>query len=1023
MNKSEIFYEQKQLNRWLETIKQYRKVNVNEADALYITNQFTTESIEPMPKDSEFNSFNMPYDYGDVDSYVWIKAVFSNVNVDQHYFGEFDFGTGSGGLTVGAETLLYVDGIEKSGVDLNHREIGLGNLKESQELVFRTWSGIADETRLEELDEIQGKRYAHKYHTISCLHIYELDEKINNLYYNLYAMLESYEALKESDRNNAQIIINDLAHIFLKYDEEDINCELLYKLDSELEQVIQDYPQTKLIKMIAVGQTHIDLAWLWRVKHTREKAARSFSTMLNLMDNNPEYTFFQSQPQLFSFLKEDYPNIYKRIQDYVSQGRIDVDGAMWLEADCNIPSGESLTRQILYGKLFIKDEFGTDSKVMWMPDVFGYSWAMPQILKKAGVDTFCTTKMQWNQYNRMPFNTFMWRGIDGSEITTHLIEDFSFFTINAKSMITGSENYKDKDISREVLYQYGFGDGGGGPRQDDIELVKRFNKIPGLPAIEYGSGSTYFEQLNEKIDNTESYVHTWDGELYLELHRGTFTSQAQIKKYNRMLEAKLRELEMRIVKAVQDDHDVYNLQSELTKIWKKLLLNQFHDIIPGSSIHDVNVDAVILYKEIVAELDEVENNLNKEYPASENSFSVFNSFNLPIDQTVNYKSDKNLEFYVDDCRLEQSFEDGIYKLVLNNLEPLAYTTIEFKEVEQGLQSSLCEEIVTDIDDITFSTKYYDVKFNSKAQITYLFDKELELNVVKAGKVLNKVASYEDKPLMWDAWDIDLFYKNRERELEAASSIKVIKKDQIETILDFKFTHLQSSITQRITLSNVTSQIKISHDVDWNNPHRLLRVQCETGIRATNGRFDIQYGNAERPTHRNTSWDFQKFEVLGHKWGDLSNASYGISLLNNCKYGYNCENDVLGLSLIKAAQFPDKTQDIGSHNYTYSIYVHPGNVLDSNIEEEAFKLNNELETLDIITNNEPILTLKDKNLAIDAIKIAETSNDFIIRLHEQKNQVTKIKIDKAYVELDLLENEIVSTNEAMPYEIKTLKVEK
>lgn len=1022
MNKSELFYEQRLLNRWLKNIEKYRKYNIVKPDTILVTDEFKTEIIEEVPKDCEFNVEEIPYDYGDIDSYMWTKAIFSKLDTTKNYFGQFDFGTGAGGLTVGAETLLYIDKNEISGIDLNHKEIYLGNLEESQVLKFRTWSGIADETRLEELDYIQGEKSNNKYHQISEIYLFELDEEINNLFYNLFAMLEGYEALKKEDVNTASILISDLSKIFLKYDEDDIQRDLLLELNEQLQRVMDNYPQTSLIKMIAVGQTHIDLAWLWRVKHTREKAARSFSTMLNLMDNNPEYTFFQSQPQLFEFIKEDYPQIYKRIQDYVKAGRIDVDGAMWLEADCNIPSGESLTRQILYGKQFIKNEFGTNSQILWMPDVFGYSWAMPQILKQSGVETFCTTKMQWNQQNRMPFNTFKWRGMDGSEITAHLIEDFSFFTINAKSMLTGSKNYKDKDITNKVLYQYGFGDGGGGPRQNDIELVKRFNKIPGLPAIEYDTATNYFQTLNTKIDNSNTYVHTWDGELYLELHRGTFTSQAKIKKFNRKLEFKFREIEMRLAKAKQEGYLVELLHKQISGLWRKLLLNQFHDIIPGSSIHDVNVDAIVLYGEIVIDLEKIEEEINHLYPKSKSSFVVFNSFNLPISELIKYKSDQSLEFYLDGNKLKTEYKNNNYLIELPQLKPLAYTRIDVQISDFELSFAEKNNAqVNDIDEKVFSTRFYDIQFNRQAHITYLFDKKLKRNVVRDGNVLNKVVSYEDKPLDWDAWDIDIYYQNRERIVGSAKAIKIKSENTFETKIEFLFDHLDSKITQEITLSNITPRIDIKHLVDWKNPHRLLRVLCETGIRATNARFDIQYGNVERSTHSNTSWDIQKFEVLGHKWADISNSSYGISLLNDCKYGYNAKGSVLGLSLIKAAQFPDKTQDIGTHEYTYSIYVHEGNVLDSTIEVEAFKLNNKLTGIEIDVDQEPIIDMSKNNILVDAIKISEDSNDIVVRIHECKNKSEIFDLEVDYIETDLLENENVNSNYINPYEIKTLKL--
>ncbi len=1019
MNKSEIFYEQRLLKRWLSQIKDYRIQNVVKPVKVSVSEQFKSEKIESQPSDEHFKQISLPYDYGDIDTYMWIIGEFSNLDENTKYYGHFDFGTGAAGLTVGAESLLYINGNEHAGVDLNHRHVRLGKLAQKQQLVFRTWSGIADQTRLAELEYIQGQK-AFGYHQIKTFELYELDEKVNNLYYNLFVMLDSYAVLKTNQSAIASRLISDLAKIFLKYDEADINLQLLYKLNDELETVIANYSKTSLVQMIAVGQTHIDIAWLWRVKHTREKAARSFATMLNLMETNDEYRFLQSQPQLFEFLKIDYPNIYKRIKAAVCAGKLDVEGAMWLEADCNIPSGESLIRQILYGKKFIKEEFNTDSKLLWMPDVFGYSWAMPQILKKCGVEVFCTTKMQWNQYNRMPFNTFKWCGIDGSEITTHLIEDFNFFTINGKSLISGWEQYKDKDLTDEILYQYGFGDGGGGPRQEDIELIKRYDKIPGMPNIKYDNPSNYFKRLNERVETAKSYVHRWDGELYLELHRGTFTSQAKIKKYNRQLEFQLRQLEMEIVKGKMNNLMVDNYQLKIEQIWKKLLLNQFHDIIPGSSINAVNNDALEQYAQISDDIKALEAKLYSQYPQTSDSFVVFNSFHRPLNDVITYRSSQQLAFYVNDERLKSVYENGEYKIVVDNLKPLAYTKISLKQTNNQYQNNAMPD-QTEITNTIFSTTYYDIKFNKLGQITYLYDKALKRNVIVKGKVLNELVSYEDKPLDWDAWDIDIFYKNRKRVVDDIKSARIVSKNDIETKLEFTFNHFESKIKQIITLSNVTPRIDITHQVDWKNAHRLLRVLFATGIRATNARYDIQAGNVLRPTHRNTSWDFQKFEVLAHKWADLSTSSYGISILNDCKYGYSCDQDVLGLSLIKAAQFPDAKQDITNHQYTYSIYVHSGDVLSSNIEAEAFKLNNQYKLHRIGVNDQSIINLKNDNIIVDAIKMGENNNDTVVRFHECKNTDQGFELEADYCELDLLENEIPASGHLKPYEIKTIKL--
>lgn len=1019
MDKNKIFYHHNLLARKLRKIEGFRKLTVVKPVEIRVTDCFHSEEIEMMPNSNEFSSIELPYQYGSVDDYMWSMANFENLDPTVEYYGKFDFGTGSGGLTCGAETLLYKDSVEWSGVDLNHTEVRLGSLKSNQTLVFRTWSGVADASRLEELEYIQGKREAGKFHTLATLELFELDTVVNNLYYNVYAMLEAYKALKESDITSSSRIINDLSKCLLKYDDHDITRELLYELDGEIQLIIDGYDNKSLVTMIALGQTHIDLAWLWRVKHTREKAARSFSTMLNLMSNNSEFTFLQSQPQLFAYLKNDYPKLYKRIKQAVANGQLEVDGAMWLESDCNIPSGESLIRQVMYGKQFIKEEFGSESKLLWMPDVFGYSSAMPQILKKSGVDVFCTTKMQWNQGNRMPFNSFKWRGIDGSEVSTHLVEDFKFFRINPESMISGWEKYRDKDLTDEVLYQYGFGDGGGGPRQEDIELVKRFDKIPGLPNIKYDKASNYFKRLDDKLNDNEGYVHTWDGEMYLELHRGTFTSQARMKLLNRRLEYKLRTIEMESAIAFQDGYNVLESCAILKQCWQLLMLNQFHDIIPGSSINGVYKDAEEVYYQCDAELDKARALIEANYELCNDGFMVFNSYHLPIDNSMEYKTEENLDFSIDGEKVVSCKTSDGYKLYFKNLRPLCYTKVTIEKIENNLEVK--NNITNCLD---FENDFYIIELNSIGQIIRLFDKELNRELLSGGKVFNKLVSYEDRPLNWDAWDIDIFYDKRERIVDEVIGYEVTRSNECEQIIEFTYKHFNSDIKQKITISNHTKRIDISHSVDYRDDHRLLRVLFETDIKASQARFDIQCGNIARPTHRNTSWDMQKFEVLGHKWADISNNSYGVSIINDCKYGYSAKDSTIGLTLIKAGQFPDKEQDITHHQYTYSIYPHSGDVLQSDIDRESHALNDCLLATQYNMPGNPVLTINNRNVYVDALKVSEDQTDIVMRIHEWSNEDVKIDSNLLYHDCDLLENELDHTEDRIKsYEIKTMRIAK
>lgn len=353
------------------------------------------------------------------------------------------------------------------------------------------------------------------------------------------------------------------------------------------------------VNVYCVGHTHIDMAWLWRLKYTHEKASRSFSTVLRMMEMFPEYIFLQTQPQIYEYIKEDFPEIFEEIRKRVKEGRWEADGGMWVEADCNLTSGESLTRQLLIGSRFLKEEFGKDVEYLWLPDVFGYSWALPQILKKSGIDVFMTTKISWNQFNRMPHDTFHWKGMDGTEVLTHFITtpeswngpDSWFYTYNglltAKTVKGVWEAYSEKAMNKDLLISYGYGDGGGGVNRDLLEARRRIDKIPGLPNLKTSTAGDYFRKLKENVENTDQYVNTWDGELYLEYHRGTYTSQAYNKRMNRKMELLYRRAEWMTAMAAMGAGSLsLAAQEKLTKGWKMILTNQFHDIIPGSSIHE-----------------------------------------------------------------------------------------------------------------------------------------------------------------------------------------------------------------------------------------------------------------------------------------------------------------------------------------------------------------------------------------------------------------------------------------------------
>lgn len=466
------------------------------------------------------------------DRYLWLHK---EITIPESWKGKravgiFDFGNTGAGNNSGFEAMCYINEKPYQGVDVNHKEVFFPEelYGKTFRLTFRLWSGLEG-----------GGVPREQEHRINRADLAYLDEKVDDFYYMGMLVLDTVQNLSDTDPVKFELR-NALDEACLlidwAYPGSGEFYESVHQADDLLNEKIDGMKKDPLVKVKCVGHTHIDMAWLWRLKHTHEKASRSFSTVLRMMEMFPEYIFLQTQPQLYEYIKEDFPEIYEEIKKRVKEGRWEVDGGMWVEADCNLTSGESLTRQILIGSKFIKDEFGKDVEYLWLPDVFGYSWALPQILKKSGIDMFMTTKISWNQYNRMPHDTFKWKGIDGSEVLTHFIttpEPWNepgswFYTYNglltAKTVKGVWDAYSEKEMNQELLIAYGYGDGGGGVNRDLLERRRRIDKIPGLPSLETSTAGEFFRDLKETVKNTDRYVHTWDGELYLEYHRGTYLS-------------------------------------------------------------------------------------------------------------------------------------------------------------------------------------------------------------------------------------------------------------------------------------------------------------------------------------------------------------------------------------------------------------------------------------------------------------------------------------------------------------------
>lgn len=911
-----------------------------------------------------------------------------------------------------AETLMYIDGRPVQGMDIWHEEALLEESlcqKKKLNIALKAWSGVLAPP---------------KFRTFRLAQLLKLDMQVDRFCFMADTVRRCALLLDENDLRRIRLtkLLNEAFKRvdFLNYKEEPY-YESIYAALDFLQEGLDGLAQTAEIKptVYGVGHSHIDMAWLWRLCATREKASRTFSTVLNLMKQYPEYRFMHSSPQLYQFLKEDYPEIYEQVKDRIAEGSWEITGGMWVEPDTNVPSGESLVRQFLYGKRFIREEFGKETTLVWLPDVFGYSAAFPQIMKKCGMKYFMTTKISWNQYNHFPYDTFMWKGIDGSEIFTHFIttpEDGSwYYTYNGHmdpEEVTGVwKNYKDKDKNDELLIAFGWGDGGGGPTREMLEQSRVMKNIPGIPRVEMCSAEGYFARLYDRTDHDS--LGKWEGELYFELHRGTYTSQAANKRYNRKTEILLHDLEFLAVLDGLENGSLYP-RAELDRMWERTLLNQFHDILPGSSIRQVYEDTTRDYEAIGQKggqlLESAKQRLSEKIRVEENSVILYNTAGFVRDEYVcipyGGPVQKNSGFLDETGPISGTDTgDGILVYV-TGIPAFGYKTLQITP-----QTAQPFEADIRVSGNRVTSPFYELTFNENGEIASLYDREYERRV-DCGRPMNVFAAYEDKPQRFDAWDVDVYYKEKPYAPFKLTGREVIREGETAVIRQ-SFCFNKSTLSQDMILYAKSRRIDFVTTLDWKEEQVFLKVYFPVDVHANEAEYEIQFGSIRRPTHTNTEWDFARFEVPGHRWADLSENNYGVAILNDCKYGYDIHENVLGLSLLKSAVRPDETADRRMHQFTYSLYPHKGSARAADVTKAAAGLNMPLLS-DCVhkTAEGGSAFVKDSfvhtdcgHIMIDTVKQSEDQKACIVRLYEYKNQ----KDDKAEITFGRAVKKVMETN--------------
>lgn len=704
-------------------------------------------------------------------------------------------------------------------------------------------------------------------------------------------------------------------------------------------------------EMWAMGHAHIDLSWLWGYRETQRKIARTFAQQIRLMDMYPEYKFIQSQAQAYRLCKELYPRLYERIKEKIKAGQWIADGSMWVEPDTNLSSGESLIRQIVHGKRFYREEFGLDTQVLWLPDTFGYTAALPQILKGCGVRYLTTQKIFWtyNGSDRFPYHYFTWQGMDGTEITSFLHMDYNSFTDAATMVKRWRDRVQKRGLSRFLL-PFGYGDGGGGPCRDHIEMALREKDLEGVPKVRMDSPQAFFEASAADGAPPNRYV----GELYFQCHRGTYTSQAAVKRGNRKAEFALREAELWSVAAAEKVE--YPL-SRLDALWKEALLNQFHDILPGSSIARVYEEAARRYAFVMDGTADITQAATASLVSGEGC-TYFNSLSWTRKALV-----KTADGY------------GVA-----TIPPMGWTST--------VDTSLPAQPVTvreGAEDITLSNGLLTVSINRSGEIVRCTDARGNARI--SGKA-NVLRMYKDVPRMFDAWDIDSMYDQSPVALEDEGQIEVLEATPWKATL---------RVTRRISLSDWVQEISLCADstridfdtrVHWQERHRLLKAAFPTGVHADDGINEMQFGYVRRPTHRSRPYDADRFEVPNHRYTALCDENRGAAVLNDCKYGVSMQGDEIALTLLRAATAPDLHADQGDHAFKYSYYVWDGAFIASDVVHEGYELNVPVLCAAGHGTEHSLMQVDAPNIIIDTVKAAEDgSGDVIVRLYESKHAIT------------------------------------
>ena len=913
---------------------------------------------EPVPVDralrADYETFTTGTAWGKPWSTSWFRLT---GRVPEEWSGRrveavIDPGFTGDGPGFQAEGLLYdAAGVPLKGIHPRNRHLSVGSPASGGEPVHLLLEAAANPAVLHGFEPTHlgdvltaGDRPVYRFRSAD---LAVLDEAVWQLVLDVEVLSELMHELP-MDRPRRHEILRALEDMLDALDLHDVSGTA-GEARAALTDVLSRPASASAHRISATGHAHIDSAWLWPLRETVRKASRTFANVTALAADYPELVFSCSQAQQYAWVKEHQPHIWERIKKAVADGNWAPVGSMWVESDANMPGGEALARQIVHGKRFFAEELGVETEEIWLPDSFGYTAAFPQLAKLAGIRWFLTQKLSWNQSNKMPHHTFWWEGIDGTRVFTHFPPVDTYNSqFHGRELARAERNFAEKGRATRSLVPFGWGDGGGGPTREMLEKARRLRSLEGSPRVEIEKPATFFAAAEQEY-GPEAPV--WSGELYLELHRATYTTQAKTKQGNRRCEHALREAELWCTTAAVRNPSYAYPYDALDRLWKTVLLHQFHDILPGSSIAWVHREARDTYAQVLAELEMI--TAGAVAALGTGGPAVFNASPYRRTEVVG---------------------DGLVTVPGLGSAPVADSADETVRAERDGGTHVLEN------------SRLRVVVDANGLLTSVRDLAADREVLSGPG--NLLQLHPDHPNAWDAWDIDRHYRRRHTDLTDVESVELVEDGPLTAAVRLTRTFGKSRITQEIRLAAGARRLDIVTDVDWQESEKVLKAAFPFDVHAERSTAEIQFGHLHRPTHTNTSWDAARFEICAHRWLRVAEEGYGVAVLNDSTYGHDVTRTphegglgtTVRLTLLRAPHSPDPETDLGPHRFTYAL-LPGGDVGHAVAEGLALNLPLRVAQAPVV---EPLVRVDHPAVTVESVKLAEDrSGDVVVRLYESR----------------------------------------